>query len=316
MLVYSAFRGILLPSLRRCLAFQLAVASTTTQRCTPLLSHVQALIRPWLIHRLVFVLELLSVSAVSFLSPALQPLYNRELTMTAIVRSLRPRSFVPRVGFHTAAVSLVRDPVASAGMRSPGVPSTNQAGSAAGQSATGTASAAAAGQGRERTDAGPSAVSGSRSHRSGDRSTALSAADSGERERQERGGGGLLPFGQQFPSLTSLLPSPLRSLFSRGGRDRDVFGDMFRDPFFSPLLPLSPVLPLTTGTTAAAPVVSRGVWDVDAELANPIQGVELDETDDAYAMKTKLSPAINKKVSMHPARSRRARPVPAVFSTL
>ena len=212
--------------------------------------------------------------------------------MAALIRSLRSLDYVTRVHFHAAAVSLVREP--TAGMRSPGEPSTNQAGSASPSAGSPPA------QNRERTEAAASTTSSGRTRRTGERSTALSAADTGERGREERGGGGgLLPFGQQFPSLTSLLPSPIRSLFGRSGRDRDMFSDLFRDPFFSPLLPLSPALPLAASASANAPAVSRGVWDVDAELANPIQGVELEETDDAYVMKTKLSPAISKKVQGH-----------------
>ena len=109
----------------------------------------------------------------------------------------------------------------------------------------------------------------------------------------------LLPFHGQFPSLTSLLPSPLRALFRRGERDRDPWQEMLRDPFFATLSPLSPALPLAAGVLpAVAPLVSamsRGVWDVDAELANPIQGVEVDETDDAIVMKTKLAPGISRR---------------------
>jgi len=76
---------------------------------------------------------------------------------------------------------------------------------------------------------------------------------------------------------------------------------MLRDPFFSSLTPLSPALPATAAVAALPallPLVSamsRGIWDVDAELANPIQGVEVEETDEAYVMKTKLSPVIRKR---------------------
>ena len=211
--------------------------------------------------------------------------------MAALVRLMRSLNAVPGLRFHTAAMHLVREPTGSSGTRPTGEPAARQADSRASATA----------QGRER-DESPSASSASRDSRgSSDRSSALAAADTGERGRQESGGGGLLPFGQQFPSLSSLLPSPIRSLFGRGGHDRDMLTDFFRDPFFSHLLPL------TAGATAAAPAVSRGVVDVDAELANPIQGMELEETDEAYVMKTKLSPAIRKKVAysahttrMHP----------------
>ena len=189
--------------------------------------------------------------------------------------------------FHTVAANLIRSP--TGGMRSPSESSANQAGSSA---SSGNIPIGQSQQGHERTEA---------ASQPGDakRQSALAAADTGERGRQEQAGAGgsLLPFGQQFPSLTSLLPSPLRSLFGRGGHERDLFSDFLRDPFFSPLLPLSPALPSTAGATAAAPAVSRGVWDVDAELANPIQGLEVEETDEAYVMKTKLSPAIRKKVA-------------------
>ena len=121
---------------------------------------------------------------------------------------------------------------------------------------------------------------------------------------QEHGssGGGLLPF-SQFPSLSSLLPSPLRSLLGRGSdRGRDPFADAFRDPFFSSLSPLSPALPTTAGVAAALPAllplvggVSRGVWDIDAELVNPVQGFEVEETEDAVVMKARLSPAVRRQ---------------------
>ena len=128
-----------------------------------------------------------------------------------------------------------------------------------------------------------------------------SQRDTDPSHRPSSSAGGLLPL-HQFSSLASLLPSPLRSLFGRSERGRDPFTDVFRDPFFSSLSSLSPAPPSTAGVATVLPAllplvgvgVSRGVWDVDAELVNPVQGVEVEEVDDAYVMRSKLSPAVHR----------------------
>jgi len=84
----------------------------------------------------------------------------------------------------------------------------------------------------------------------------------------------------QFPALDMMM--------------RDFFGpSFFDDPFFrSPLGSLSPLMPFRPALNVSKPL-SRGFWNWDAELANPLKLVELQEHDNEYTMKLKV--AVDKK---------------------